>query len=463
MKKILFFILTLALLLRLPLLNGSLWMDEAAQALESSRSLSEQTHIADDYQPPLFHVIIHAVLQVSHQEWWLRAPSLLAGIGTIAILYLLTEEKFSRNVAVSASFLLATSPFHIYFSQELRPYSLAALFAILSWYILLTKRGQHTRWIWYTLVTSLGLYTMYLIPFNILAQLVFVFFEKRKQLKPVVCSLIAVFFLFLPWLPSFLEQLSIGTRLTTQLPGWASAVATPQLKVLPLTFAKFVVGQYQLNGHPFALILVAIILGICGWTVIGARHDKRLRPYWYWAILSLFLAWVISFVVPVIQPKRVMFILPALFLLLAVSAEQKRWVIGLVCLTQLIFFGVYLRTPAYQRENWRSLIRVMEAEIKPDDRVLFSFPYPFAPWYWYADPKIQTISTQKIYVSRVSDVASVASQLDPVSRIYLFDYLRDLTDPNHTLEAILDQEQFTQTRVIDAQAIGFVRIFARMK
>lgn len=464
-NKTLLLLLTVAIVLRLPLLGGSLWLDEAAQAMESSRPLQEQTNIGEDYQPPLFHIIVHFFLQVSREEWWIRLPSLIAGIGTIAILYLMLEEKYDRKVASVAALLLATSPFHIFYSQELRPYSLAAFFAILSWYVLISSRFKYRRWLWYTIVSTLGMYTMYLIPFNILAQLLYVFFEQRKSLKAVCYSLFAVGLSFLPWLPSFLTQLSIGTRLTTQLPGWSLAVATPQLKVLPLTFAKFIVGQVPLHGDPVLILFTGVLLAMSMLMIIRSHADKKARAFLYWGILPLLVAWAVSFVVPVIQPKRVLFILPALYALIAISVQKFRYRAAFftcICALQLICVLTYWSNPILHREDWKNLVRSIDSEMNVSSVALFSFKEPFAPWQWYQTGSVRTISTGMVYIDTNTNMSSVSSQLNSVSRVYLFDYLRDLTDPAHVLEKTLTQAGFQEQGKIDGKAIGFVRIFARM-
>ena len=56
---IILLILLLGLILRLVLINQSLWLDEAAQVIESARPFSEQFDIAGDFQPPLFHLLLH--------------------------------------------------------------------------------------------------------------------------------------------------------------------------------------------------------------------------------------------------------------------------------------------------------------------------------------------------------------------------------------------------------------------
>ena len=54
-----YLVLILAVLIRIINLNQSLWLDEAAQVLESIRPLSEQLNIAGDFWPPLYHVTLH--------------------------------------------------------------------------------------------------------------------------------------------------------------------------------------------------------------------------------------------------------------------------------------------------------------------------------------------------------------------------------------------------------------------
>ena len=49
----------LALGIRLIHLSQSFWLDEAAQALESARPLTEQFELSGDFQPPLFHLLVY--------------------------------------------------------------------------------------------------------------------------------------------------------------------------------------------------------------------------------------------------------------------------------------------------------------------------------------------------------------------------------------------------------------------
>ncbi len=145
-KYALFFLILLAIAVRIPLLNGSFWLDEAAQMLESARPFSEQLNIAKDFQPPLFHYLIFFAMRINANEWFVRlVGALIPGVLTVLVTYVFTKKLWNTTTAVLTTALVATSSFHVYFSQELRPYSLAALWGLLSSYLLLricTENGK---------------------------------------------------------------------------------------------------------------------------------------------------------------------------------------------------------------------------------------------------------------------------------------------------------------------------------
>ncbi|MBD3279202.1 MAG: hypothetical protein GF390_00640, partial [Candidatus Pacebacteria bacterium] len=90
-------ILILALLMRLPHLTGSFWLDEAAQALESARPLAHQLDIQQDFQPPLIHLLVHFALYISRSEWWLRTvAALIPSLITIWASYQVVKQLFNH-------------------------------------------------------------------------------------------------------------------------------------------------------------------------------------------------------------------------------------------------------------------------------------------------------------------------------------------------------------------------------
>jgi uncharacterized membrane protein len=500
-------ILLLAVVLRIPQLNGSFWLDEAAQALESVRPLSQQLQIAEDFQPPLLHLIIHFASQLSHSEWWLRTiGALIPGVITIWATITIGAKLHHPKTGLLAGFLLATSPFHIFYSQELRPYSLPTLFATLSWLAVLTwpptENWKPKRWrqfptvtqlLVFVVLTSAGLFSSYLYPFVLLGQVTYLWFSHRTQIFAWGSAVIMVALTFVPWLPSFLEQLRIGGELRNSLPGWDTVVSLTQLKALPLVAAKFVFGIAPLSATPF-VVIAALLLGCSTLALtIAIIHRKKLQasiwPLLIWIGIPLLSAWLVSFFIPVIQPKRVLFILPACYLLLASFTNKYlratvRPNLSLPLVTHVaavtVFVTVlvlnlsgvfsYYTQPQLQRENWRALFTTIEQRFSTNDTlVLFSFPDAFAPWRWYqhefllTHPTAQAFNTLSTGTLRIEQAATFPTQLEQAVEKYntvlVFEYLRDLTDPNNILLPQLTELGLENTGVIEYPNIGFVRIY----
>lgn len=463
-------ILIIAFLLRLPLLSGSFWLDEAAQALESVRPWSEQHRIDWDFHPPLFHYIVHSLSIFAHAEWWLRLSSLLSGLITVWATYRLSLRMGSKRVAFIAASLVATSSFHIFYSQELRPYALATMFAVLSWVLLfdLIAVPRFKQGIALAFVSILGMYSMYLYPFILLAQLLYVARYHQRVLKFVLWVDTIVAIAFLPWLPSFFRQLSVGTGWAAQVTGWSQIVATPQLKALPLVGIKFLIGPVEyrelgiLAPGVWVMLALSVLVGYQAW-----RHPKS-RPAFFWLVIPILLAYLISFVVPILQPKRVLICLPAFFIVVAFGIEQistnskklALLAVGAFMLTNLTTSFAYFSTPSFQREPWKAAI----VQIKDDCNssscmVLFAFDSPFAPWKWYASSLLPIAHLDSIQVTDTEEARQMVSKASDSHKVYLFDYLQDITDPQRLIISELELQGFSQVPPIDAGSVGFIRRF----
>jgi len=483
-KSLIWLILGLAVVLRSVLLDGSFWMDEAAQVLESARPLREQLNIPFDFQPPLFHVLVHALTRFSLEESWLRSVPLFAGVLTIFVVFswclsFFRSEKKGVAIALLSSLLLAVSGFHIFFSQELRPYSLAGLCAAVSWLALtraLEKPVQKRWWFVYALCTGAGLYTMYVYPFAILGQILWVVIVKRTALLPLGFSLIGAALLFVPWLPSFLEQLRIGTALRGQLPGWSDVVSVPQWKAIPMIIGKFAGGVLPLDwgvgllwSHVFPIVMMGIgLIGLLrgGWK----KHKAVWSVLFCWAIVPVFIAWLVSFWVPVLSPKRVLYVLPAVFIALSygfmqLSPRIRRLGFGALLLAQVMGVIGYWSTPAVQREDWRGALTLLREEFSPNNTIVVMGWYePFAPWSLY-----ESFEDQPFPVVSVAEVRTVEAQFMqrrmtevlPYTNVLVLDYLRDLTDSGRSIERWLEGQGYQGVQSIDTKNFGFIRHYQK--
>lgn len=477
---LIFYILILALGLRLPLLNGSLWLDEAAQALESSRPWSQQLQIAQDFQPPLLHLLLFAPIRVSTAEWWLRAVgALLPGLITIWASYQIGKKLLSHQAGVLSALLLATSSFHIFYSQELRPYSLPAMWASLSWlFLLFTSKKNNRAWWGYTISTILGLYSSYLYPFLWFSQLVWLAWQRRGELRKIVASTILPILSFLPWLPSFFEQLQVGGQVRQQLPGWESVVSITQLKAPLLVLGKFLYGVMNIEVNAFFLTVPVLLVIFSGMILLNNRQRLKLKKHqqiWIflfcWLVIPALTSWLVSFWVPVVRPKRLLMLMPAFYLFFAWLSQLSLKIIyqqlglglfSIIMLVNLISTAQYHLNPNYQRENWRGLYQEISAKYSPSETVaLFSFPDAFAPWRWYDTQNYPVVTTGELSINNVEDLSLQIKSVADYRYIIVFDYLKDLTDPEDQLRQELWSLGFHEIDTLNYPQIGFVRIYSR--
>lgn len=180
----------------------SLWHDEALQFyVATQNSFSELLHQTRSFHPPLSFLINHVFLLLGESDFFLRLPSALFGIASLPLLYILGRDLTSSREAVIAVFVLAISPFHIWYSQDARMYSQLLFLSLLSSVLLMQalSRGKVRWWICYVLVGAAGMYTHVFMGLALAAQFVWVAVYQRQHLLPIMASGLAVALLFLPW------------------------------------------------------------------------------------------------------------------------------------------------------------------------------------------------------------------------------------------------------------------------
>lgn len=137
-------VIFLASLLRLYNLGGrSLWYDEAASVRNVMGLLKlypyEDWGLFDllkrERVPPLYFFYMIPFYYFSSSEWSIRLASVIFGIATIPLMYYFGSRLFNRKIGFIGALLLTFSPLHIYYSQELRPYSLFLFFSVLVFYL----------------------------------------------------------------------------------------------------------------------------------------------------------------------------------------------------------------------------------------------------------------------------------------------------------------------------------------
>jgi mannosyltransferase len=269
---------------------ASLWYDETVSVYLAQQDFAELVrHTAGDIHPPLYYLLLHVWGRLAGwSEFAMAFVSLCFGILLIALVYRVAREWFNVRVAWIAALLIAISPYNLWYSQEVRMYTLGAMLGLASVYFLVrlisrqlsvtSRQSIFSRdLIVYAIISALGLYTLYyfafLLVFENLVTLVWLIRNSRSRLDlrfgnwklgfvTWVFSQLAILILYLPWLPIAIHQ-----AIDPPVPPWRSFIALPQ--VLLESFSALVVGQ---SIEPIVALPVLLIVGVI---IVVAMLDDR--------------------------------------------------------------------------------------------------------------------------------------------------------------------------------------------
>lgn len=458
-------ILILGLILRVVNLNQSLWLDEGAQVLLSRGSLySIIFQRGVDVHPPLSYILMHFWLFFGTSEIWLRLLSVIFGVLTIWIVYKFSSKIFNKKIAMLAALFLSISPYHIYYSQEIRMYAEATFFAVVSMYyffLLIRERKKIDSFI-YILSSAALIYTHYVGFFLILTQFVYLLLLKRDLSVYFLKRLFLVFLLWLPWMPQFFIQLKGAMSLTDYLPGWKSTLSISFYKVIPLTFFKFSFGRINFDNLTLYIFIAVFVLLIFGYIlykgikVCDTTHSKLII---FWLLVPIVSVLIISFKTPLDQPFRVLYVVPAYCILLALGIDNltKFKKIFFVSMITLSFLGLslYFFNPKYWREDWRGASKFISEKNNQNTITIFAWPEPFPSYQFYARDS-SAIGIIKNFPVTINELENTLTVLDNKREVYLFEYLQALSDPNKYIQVVLNEKGFKENKVYDFRGVGFI-------
>lgn len=453
-----FLILLLAGILRLPGISQSLWLDEAAQAVMSSAPLSVIWRVDGDFHPPLFHYLLHFWMQLSTAESWMRLLPVIFGVATIYVVYLFALKFFkSEKIARLAALLLAISPYHVWYSQELRSYSLVTFLTMLSTYLIVQK-----KWRLYLIINVLAFFANYMYIFVIAAQFLFLIFYERKSMKNFIVSQMFLTIAFVFWWPEFYRQLDSGRWLTMVHPEWKNLSSPNFIVAIPLTFAKFIFGRIAFEKNILYLILLFLMLSVTGWIVFHVWKLKKNNGHFLIInlLFPILLAWFVSFWIPLNGPWRLTLVLPFLWLIIAYYIEKINDKHLIYIFITISFFGIFMQNLASKnrKEDWRGAVEFINQNVtnKKKALVVFEFIAPFAPWQWYEKSGIYGVGVVPAKANEKDLNAYLSPALIGKNQIYLFEYFADVTDPNRLVRKYLEARQFKVTDYYEFNNLGFI-------
>ena len=141
----------------------SLWRDEVDSLLFATRPLARV--LGNFTRPgengPLFFLLLRPWLAwTGHSEFALRFPSALSGLLAIPLILVWGRRLFSPAAGLVAALLLASNPYHVWYSQEAKMYGLLVTVAMLALWVFsqALNRGGVWRWALWLVLTTTAIY-----------------------------------------------------------------------------------------------------------------------------------------------------------------------------------------------------------------------------------------------------------------------------------------------------------------
>lgn len=307
-------IAAVGLVLRIASLRGSLWYDEAFSAwlatLPADRLLAATL---SDVHPPLYYGLLWLVnLAVGNSEVAVRAPSLLAGMALIFVVYRLAQlVDLGQPARLMAVGLVALAPFQIYYSTEARSYVFQMLAVSLAALGLLERR-------WWLLVAGslAALYLQHTAIFFIMALFTARIIKKDDaSAKPLIVSAAAIGLGFLPGLLLLLYQ-------AHQVSGgyWILPVDSPGRVMEALDSLLFYTpyNPFTLTALATSLAVVLILADLrCLWTHQRFILVMGLLPLLL--VVAVSLAWQSILIARILAPCT-----PFLYMMIAWVTTRSR-------------------------------------------------------------------------------------------------------------------------------------------
>ncbi len=375
-----------------------LWFDEGYSIFFATRALPELfDRTALDIHPPLYYVLLQFWLNLSGSSAIAaRLWSVCIGVAAIPVLYALARRLWrDSRVATISALLLALSPLHIYYSQEVRMYGLLLLMGLASTYFFARLLEQPSRLIGalYASVTAAALYTQYYAAFLIAFQILYIFMKRSDFHRRMICLWLAIGLLYLPWL------VYAGLKLYVYV---TSKVAIESYAALdPLTFLFQHLTAFSL-GHLAELqwlALFAIPYSALVWLGLVRSKDSTMpnspRSHVFasprlfltlYLLIPLALGYLVNLRYTFHPPRYerlLLFAAPAFYLIAARGIETlwaRRARFGALALSAIalasgIALSDFYAAPRYAKDDYRPLIAQLQALAQSNDNFLAIYPW----------------------------------------------------------------------------------------
>lgn len=423
-------ILFLAALLRFYHIDfQSIWLDEIHTMIEANPNATipevYNSITVSEQMPPLYFYSIYFLFKIfGYTTLVARVYSAVLGIISVFALYKLGKELFSKQTGLIAAWFLCVNPFHLFYSQEARPYIFLLITTIISFYALVKflKDPIRKKAIYFGIAAGAMLLSHFFGMFVLLSQgfilLIFLLLsEKKNRMAFFINSAIGGLLSLLLFVPAF----KILIKVSEIKEFWIPPTTIDTIKQIFKDFC---------GNSDFVLILS--ILGIVYFIVMQLRDQKTLKTYsdvvankqllssillGSWIIIVLAVPIIRSYLtIPMIVSRYFIVILPALILVVAIAVERvKNKIITLVfvalfsvgCLYEITLHSNYYNS--ISKAQFREITQFVNDNNQENDPVYTSLGWYFS--YFFNNDEVKTSVTGTTLQDYINEVRKDSTQL----------------------------------------------------
>jgi uncharacterized membrane protein len=390
----------------------SLWYDETVSVYLAGQSLPALVaHTAGDIHPPGYYVLLHAWTRLAgSSDFAVAFPSLFFGVLLVALAYWLGAKVLDTRVGLLAAFLVAVSPYNVWYSQEVRMYTLGAALGlgVLAATLELTsipsaRQTTLVRWlVVYVACGAVGLWSLYYFAFllaavNLMVGLWWLIAWRRRRaslrwLGAWLVAQAAVLLLYAPWIPVAWRQAT-----APPVPPWRGFTALGD--ALAETWSALSLGQSVVPGRMWPLLLLFGALFILGLLYRPAGDRLAERGRWFFVgylLLPLVLITLASLITPLYHVRYAFTFSTPFYIIVGAGLAWllQRWrVAGWLALAAIVVAsGISLRAyhtdAQFASDDHRAAVRLLAEQWRPGDAILVNAGYAYTALatYWDGDP-----------------------------------------------------------------------------
>ena len=261
---------------------NDLWFDEGISTLVAFDRPAFFPNLITNFSPFFYYLVLDIwTKNFGDTVIVFRSLSAICGTLNIFLMYKVGSINFDKKVGLISSFILALSPFHIWYSQEATRYSFSISIILLTIYFfsLILKENKNVFWVFFTFIIFISWITDYLSFFVILSLALFLLLTKYKFLlrKMFVSFLIVVILYFI-----FFGKYLIGAIFFLRKTGtWADV---PTFYSVIATFDNFNLGY---NASYLYYIIIALLFVALFFLHIFKSIKRNKREELLWPLLVL--------------------------------------------------------------------------------------------------------------------------------------------------------------------------------